>query len=110
MFELGVGAAVFDIGHGVRAAAVADQQAVALGEIAGAFGLFVDRDEAAIGVVGLPRADAFGDDPAFGALAEVDHLGAGVGLLAAIGDGDGIELTHAVIAAQDAGRIFPRYG
>ena len=37
----------------------------------------------------------------------MDHLGAGIDLLAAVGDRDRIELAARIIAAQDAGRIFP---
>ncbi len=40
-----------DIGHGVRAAFVADQQRIAGGEVARAGGLAMRRDEAAIGVL-----------------------------------------------------------
>ena len=43
-------------------------------------------------------------------LAEVDHLGAAVDLLVAVGDGDRIELAAAVVAAQDAARILPGDG
>ena len=38
------------------------------------------------------------------------HLGAGVGLLPVVGDGDRVELALAVVAAQDAGRVLPRHG
>ncbi len=37
----------------------------------------------------------------------MDHLGAGVGLLAIVGDGDRIKLTDAALTAQHAARIFP---
>ena len=37
----------------------------------------------------------------------MDHLGAGVGLLVMVGDGDGIEFADRVVAAQDTARIFP---
>src|SRR3712207_8478189 len=42
--------------------------------------------------------------------AQVDHLGAGVGLLAAVGDGDGVELARAPLPAQQAGRVLPGDG
>src|SRR5580704_11401332 len=64
-------------------------------------------DEAAIGVLRLPRTDAFRDDPRARVLAQMDHLGAGVGLLIVIRDGDRIELADRVIAAQNAAWIFP---
>ena len=37
----------------------------------------------------------------------MDHLGAGIGLLCVIGDGDGIELALLIVAPQDAGGVFP---
>ena len=37
----------------------------------------------------------------------MDHLGAGIGLLATIGNGDGIELTRRRLTSQNAGRILP---
>ena len=37
----------------------------------------------------------------------MDHLGAGVGLLAVVGDGDRVELAARAVAAQDAARVFP---
>ena len=43
----------------------------------------------------------------FGVAAHVDHLGAGIGLLAVVGDGDGVELAHRIVALQDAARILP---
>ena len=43
-------------------------------------------------------------------LAEMDHLGAGIDLLMAVGDGDRIEFAARIVAAQDAGRIFPGDG
>src|SRR3546814_4991116 len=52
-------------------------------------------------------ADALADDLAFGALADVDHLGAGVGLLAVVGERDRVELAGRVVAQQHAARVFP---
>ena len=110
MLQLGRAVAGLDIGHGVRAAVAADQQAVALGEVAHPGRLGMHRDQAPIGRVRLARRDRLGDDPALRILAQMDHLGAGVGLLMSVGDGDRIEFARAFLAAQDAGRIFPRHG
>jgi hypothetical protein len=52
-----------DVGHRVRPAFVADQQAVALGVVAAVLGLGVHRHKPAIGVLRLARADALGHDP-----------------------------------------------
>src|SRR5690606_13895410 len=96
-----------DVGEGVRATLLADQQRVALGMVARALGAAVDLDQAAVGVLPAPGADAFADDLALGALAQVDHLGAGIGLLAVVGERHGMELAHRVVAQQYAGRILP---
>src|SRR3546814_13546147 len=64
--------------------------------------LGADAHEATVGRVGPAGGDALGDDARARVLAEVDHLGAGVGLLIVVGDGDGVELAHRVVALQDA--------
>src|SRR5690606_14305244 len=51
-----------DVGEGVRATLLADQQRVALGMVARALGAAVDLDQAAVGVLPAPGADAFADD------------------------------------------------
>src|SRR3982075_2128911 len=107
MLEQRRGILGFDIGHGVGAAFVADQERVAGGEIARAGGLAVRGDEAAIGVLGNAGRDTLGDDPARGVLAEMDHLGAGIDLLVAVRNRDRIKFTARIVAAQDAARIFP---
>src|SRR5688572_27506254 len=71
----------FDVRIGVRAAALADEQRVALRVVARAFGAALDLYQAAIGVLPAAGADALADDLRLRALADVDHLGAGVGLL-----------------------------
>ncbi len=45
-----------------------------------------------------------------GVLPDVDHLGAGVGLLPVVGQRHGIELAHGVVAHQQAARILPGDG
>src|SRR3546814_5687143 len=67
-----------DIGDGVRAAVVAQQQRITLGEFADVFGGGADAHQAAIGVVRLTRRYALGDDGGPAVSTEVDHLGAGV--------------------------------
>src|SRR3546814_8462682 len=63
-----------------------------------------------MGVVRLTRRYALGDDGGPAVSPEVDHLGAGVGLLMIVRDGDGIELAHRFLARQHAARIFPGDG
>src|SRR6185369_11058703 len=99
-----------DIGHGVGAALVADQERVAVGEVARTLGLAVRHHLAAVGVVGFAGGNALGDDPARRVLAEVEHLGAAVDLLAAIRNRDRIEFTAGIVAAQDAARVLPGDG
>ena len=99
-----------DVRHRVRAALVADEQRVAVGEVARARRLAVRRDEPAIGVLRMAGGDALGDDAARRVLAEMDHLGAAVDLLPAVRHGDRVELAARVVAAQDAARILPGDG
>src|ERR1700688_2795211 len=89
------------------AAAPADQERIAIGEVAGADRAPAGRNQPAIGVFGGDGGDALGDDPARGVAAEMDHLGAGIDLLAAVGDRDGVELAAGIVAAQDAARVLP---
>src|SRR5262249_10326348 len=110
VLEHGGGVLRLDIGHGMGAAFVADEERIAVGEIARALRPAVGHDEAAIGVVGAPRGDALGDDPAGRVLAEMKHLGAGIDLLVAVGDRDRIDLPARVVAAKNAARIFPGDG
>src|SRR5690606_34963586 len=108
MLDLRRGIANLDVGHGVRTAAVAEQKAVTLGEVSHALGIGRDTNQPAIGVVRPARADALRDNRRAGALAIMDHLGAGVGLLIIVGDRDRVEFANAVIAVQHTAWIFPR--
>ena len=94
----------------MRAAAVADQQAVALGEVARAVRLGQHAHQAAVHAVGAARRNALRDDARTRVAADVDHLGAGVRLLAVVGDGHRIEFADRTVALQDAAWIFPRDG
>src|SRR3546814_9519425 len=92
LLDGGAGVLHLDVGEGVRAAFLADEQRVALGVVARAVGGSRHLDQAAVGVLAAAGADALADDLALGALADVDHLGAGVGLLAVVGERDRVEL------------------
>src|SRR5699024_3064070 len=52
-------------------------------------------------------ADALGDDLAFGVLADVHHLGTGVGLLVMMGQRDRVELADGTIADKYAAGVLP---
>src|SRR5216684_557067 len=99
-----------DIGHGMRAAFVADQERIAGGEVARAGRFPVRGDEAAIGVLRFAGRDALGDDAARGVLAEMQHLGAGIDLLETVRNRDRVKLAARMIATQNAARIFPGDG
>src|SRR5262245_56850093 len=92
------------------AALVADQQRVAVGEVARTARAAMRHHLAAIGVAGVAGGDALGDDAARGVLAEMQHLGAGIDLLMAVRDRDRVELAARAVAAQDAARILPGDG
>ena len=89
------------------AAGIAHQQGITLRIVAGVVCVPGYLDQAAVGILRLPRGDALGDDGAAGVPAEMDHLGAGIGLLVIVRHRDGIELAAGIVAAQDAARVFP---
>src|ERR1035437_429556 len=107
VFHLRRGVAHFQIGEGVRAALIAEQQRIALRVVARAGGGLQNLDAAAIGVLSVSGRDALADDGGSGVLPDVDHLGAGVGLLPVVGEGDGVELADGIVADQQATGIFP---
>src|SRR5688500_5733924 len=108
VFHLRRGVADFEIREGVRAALVADEQRVALRVVARARRVLADADEAAIGVLAVAGGDPLRDDRAPGVLPDVDHLGAGVGLLPVVGRRHRVELADRAVPLQDAARILPR--
>src|SRR5208337_4033656 len=107
MFELRAGIFRFDIRHRMGTAGIADEQRIAICEIARARGLPMRRNLTAIGVLRSARRDSLRYHPARCVLAEMDHLGPRIDLLAAIGNRDRVELAARIVTAQDTGRIFP---
>jgi len=83
-----------NVGEGVGAAPIAEQQGVALREVAGVFGSFGDLDQSPVAVVALPGRDSLADDSAAGVASQMNHLGAGIGLLMVVGNGHRIEFSH----------------
>src|SRR3546814_18398431 len=67
----------------------------------------LDLDQAAVAVLAATGADALGNDGALGVAAQMDHLGAGVGLLRVVGERDRIELADRIVAHQHARGILP---
>jgi len=51
--------------------------------------------------------DPFGNNGRGGVFADVDHLGAGVGLHPSIGESDGVKFPYRTIPLQDAGGVLP---
>src|SRR5690349_19167175 len=107
MLDLGRRIAYLDIGYGVRAAAVTDQQRVALRVVAGALRPRLHPNEPTIGVLAAPGRNAFRDDRRARIAPDMDHLRAGVGLLPVVGDRYRIEFANRVVAFQNTARIFP---
>ena len=110
MLHLGRSVAHFQVGEGVGAALVAEQQRIALRIVARAAGRFQNLDAAAIGVLPVSGRDALADDGGSGVLPDVDHLGAGVGLLPVVGEGHRVELADGIVTDQQAAGIFPGNG
>ncbi len=110
MFDLCGRVLHLDVGECVRAGVAAEQERVALGVVPGAFGRAHDLHEPAVGVLSVTGRDRLGDDGAAGVLADVDHLGAGVGLLVVGGEGDRVELADRVVALKDYAGVLPGYG
>src|SRR5438045_9701890 len=102
MLDLGRGIAYLDVGYGVRAAAVADQQRVALRVVACALRPRLHPNEPTIGVLAAPGRNALRDDRRTRVAPDMDNLSAGVGLLEVVGDGDRMGLVLRVVIIQRA--------
>src|SRR4029077_20824267 len=100
----------FHVREGMRAALAAHEERVALGEVTGAVRARQHLHEPPVGVLSVSGGDAFGDDGAAGVGPDVNHLGAGVGLLVVVDGGDGVELAPRARAAQHAARVLPGDG
>ena len=86
MFELSRWRVTFNIGHGMRAALIADQKTVTLRKVSRAGGFPVRGYQSAIRRVGFPGADPLRDHTRARIFAQMDHFGSGIGLLEAISD------------------------
>src|SRR5262249_16123660 len=69
-----------------------------------------DLHAAAVRVLPVAGGDPLRHHRALGVLADVDHLGAGIGLLIIVGQGHGVELAHRVVALHNAARVLPGDG
>ena len=68
---------------------------------------FRHLDQATIGILAVAGGNTFRQNGAARVLAEMDHLGTGIGLLVMVGECHRIELTDGVIATQDHAWILP---
>ena len=107
MFNVRCRIARLNIWKRVRAAFIADEQTVTLREVARAVRAFQNADQTAIRVVGNARRNAFRDNRRTRVFADVNHLGAGIGLLMIVGDGHRVKLADAIVALQNNAWIFP---
>src|ERR1700693_5677015 len=94
----------------MRAALAADQQRIAIREIARPSREPVHRYLTPIGILRLSCRDPLGDYAAPRVATKMNHFRAAVDLLSAIRDCDRIKLTAGSLAAQNAGRILPGDG
>ncbi|MNP08595.1 hypothetical protein D3C76_1006720 [compost metagenome] len=107
MLQLGAVVTALNVRESMRPAVRANQHRVTLGKVARVGGRRHDFDQPAVAVLAFTRRDPLRDDGRFGVLADVDHLGAGIGLLIAAGQRHGVELPDRVIAAQNTAWVFP---
>ena len=110
MLDDGRGIVGLDDREGMGPALGADQEAVALGIVAGVLRPGVHPHEAAVAVLAAAGGNTLGDDPALGVPADMDHLRPRIGLLEIVRDRDGVELGGGIVAFQDGGRVLPGDG
>ena len=101
-------AANHDGGIGVGAAVGIDEKRVALGVVFAALQVLRDMDHAAVGGAALADADGLGDDDGGGVVGGVDHLGAGVLMLAVVGEGNGDDFAAGALTFKDHTGILHR--
>src|SRR5262245_7431906 len=109
VFDLGGGILNFEVREGMGPALVAHQQRIALGVVAGTVSALENLDHSPVRILAMPGGDTFGDYRALCIFADMDHLGAGVGLLEVVGDSHRVEFTDGVIAHQYTARVLPGY-
>ena len=90
-----------DVRERVRAAFVAQQQRIALGKIPRVGRALLNFHQPAITVLAVPGRDALGNDRAARVLADVHHLGAGIGLLVIVGQRHGIKFADGIVALAE---------
>src|SRR5262245_43618193 len=102
--------AELDVGKGVGSAAIPQQHGIALRVVPRVGRAGQHLDQPAVRVAPFAGRDSLRDDGAPGVLPDVDHLGAGVGLLPVVRQRHRVELAHRVIALQQHARVLPGDG
>ncbi len=110
MLDAGRGVFHFQVGEGVGAALVAQEQRIALRVVPRALGALQNFHHPSVAVLASAGGNALRNDGAPGVLADVNHLRARIRLLVVVRNGHGIELAHRVFTLEDAARILPGNG
>src|ERR1700730_2971013 len=96
-----------DVREGMGAALITDEKRVALGVVACSPGVLQYLHLPSVGVLPVACRDTLRDDRAARVVPDVNHLGAGVGLLIIVCKGYQIELAHRILTLQNAAWILP---
>ena len=107
MLEHGCVVMGIHVWEGMRSTIATQQQGVAGTVVTGIIGIGCSTNQTTIGVLAMTCRDTFRDDGTLGVLTHVNHLGTGISLLIVVGNSHTVELSHRVVATQDAGRILP---
>ena len=91
-------------------ALIAEHQRIALRIIASPRRTLEDLNGATIGILAMPSGNTLGDDRAAGVFADMNHFGAGIGLLVVVGQGHRIKFTDRIVPLQNTTGIFPGDG
>ena len=97
----------FEIGKGMGAALIAQQQRVTLRVVARAGSALHDLHQTPVGILSVPRGDALRNNGALGVFPDMDHLSAGIRLLVVVRQRHRVKLPDRVVTLQDAARVFP---
>mmetsp|Transcript_88006 Transcript_88006/g.146352 ORF Transcript_88006/g.146352 Transcript_88006/m.146352 type:complete len:275 (+) Transcript_88006:801-1625(+) len=100
----------FDVRVRVGLGGGPDQHRVALAVVARRLRVGPHLHQPPVHIAALAGGDALADDARARVFSDVDHLGAGVGLLHVVGEGHGVELPLGPIALQHARGVLPRDG
>ena len=98
-----------DIRDSVGSAAIADEQAVALGVVPASFRFRMHGYQSAVRILRPACRDPFRNNARPRVAAQMEHFCAGVRLLMVVGNRNGIKFSPRFVPAQYARRILPRH-